>query len=345
MAIMMLGSWLRYKKYKLNSLVHEGGADRLTGCWKKYSAGYAKLDKKNCVILAHFFLRSRMLWKFIVLMGSMVSLSYGKVQEECVPCAREGGFMGLNLGYSGGVVQNKKVTGIGSKLALLDVEIPQGPLGIGKIFPEELEKFRQAGFIVGLETGYTFKISGNPGAGWALEPFVNGSLSTTRGKASFPGTYSYVNQSPDVPGVAFQENLIFRNKGFWSTGFRLGPLIQRMFYYIKGGFMMTRMSMSIQRNALTRLVVPSRTLWFPGTVVGLGAEFQLTSVCVIGLDFSINFCTQKRMTVAFPDLGGAVLADLRPTYTHVLFTLKYKFPLKAQIQASSNRHSVYRPSW
>ena len=145
--------------------------------------------------------------------------------------------------------------------------------------------------------------------------------------------------------MAFEEKLRFKNKGYWSTRLRFGPLIQRMFCYVKGGFMMTCMSMSIQHNSLTRLVVPSRTCWFPGGVVGLGAEFQVTSVCVIGLDFTVNLCSQKQMTVAFPDLEGAILSNLRPTYTQALVTLKYKFPLKTRRQAPSNTHSVYRPSW
>ena len=93
---------------------------------------------------------------------------------------REGGFMGLNLGYCGSVVQNNKVIGMGSKLSLLDIEIPQGPLGSGEIYPKELQKkIHQSGFIVGLETGYDFKVSGKAGAGWELGYFLNGSLSTT----------------------------------------------------------------------------------------------------------------------------------------------------------------------
>ncbi|WP_129591784.1 hypothetical protein [Holospora curviuscula] len=284
-------------------------------------------------------------WGLLVLVGGIVSPLVGySIEENCTPCAREGGFMGLNLGYCGGSVKNNRVVGMGSPLSLLDIEIPQGPTVLGRIFPEELQrKFHQNGFIVGIETGYDFKILGTRGKGWALGYFVNGFLSTARGSALFPGQYWYPG-TENTP-IPFEEKLRFRNKGFWSTGLRFGPLIQRMFLYVKGGFMMTRMSMSIQNNSLTRLVVPSRTTWFPGAVVGMGAEFQITPVFVLGLDLTANLCSQKQITVAFTDLNGAMFVALHPFYGQALLTLKYKFPLRTQMRSPSNTHSVYRPSW
>ena len=271
---------------------------------------------------------------------------------EPFPYARAGGFMGLNLGYCGGLVTNTKTSSIGSPLSLLDIEIPSSVTGIGRVYPENLQnKFHQAGFMIGLETGYDFKVSGKREQSWLLGWFVNGSLATTRGTANFDGEYQYVQDAsdPDNPimssWVAFQEKLRFRSKGFWSTGFRFGPTVDRAFIYLKGGFMMSRMTVGIKRNDLSRIVVPSRVRWFPGGVVGLGIEFQVTHSFIMGVELAANLCTSKETTVAFPDLGGAILVQQRPFYGQALLTLKYKFPIRRHIDKPTATHSVYRPQW
>lgn len=273
-------------------------------------------------------------------------------KSTCIPCAREGGFIGLNLGYCGGYVKNNSVTGIGSPLSSLDIEIPQGPTVIGYIHPEALQpRFHQSGFIAALEMGYDFKVGGQKGQSWLLGWFANGSLSTTRGSAEFPGDYTYPTGDVDNNGapimsapVGYQEKLRVRNKGFWSTGFRFGPTVDRMFVYVKGGFLMTRMSISLPMNSLSRLIVPSRTRWFQGGVAGVGIEFQVTPVFVIGVDLTANMCAQKEMVVAFPDIGGAILVQTHPFYGQAMLTLKYKFPVHAAFKPSAI-HSVYRPQW
>ncbi|ETZ04918.1 hypothetical protein [Holospora undulata] len=270
------------------------------------------------------------------------------VKNFCVPCAREGGFMGLNLGYCSGAFNNCPTQGIGSELAAIDIEIPKGPMGVGYICPDELQDgFSQNGFMAGIEMGYDFKVSGKPGKGWMLGYFLNGSLSTTIGKFSFPGSYYYPVEDEDtVPTqVNFEEKLLVKNKGFLSTGLRFGPLVQRAFFYAKSGFMMTRTGISLERSSLTRLVVPSRVYWFKGVVLGVGADFQVSSVFVMGIDITANICGRKKATVAFSDLGGAIFVNLRPVYTQVLLTLKYKFPLRARLNKPSSVSSVYRPSW
>jgi hypothetical protein len=261
--------------------------------------------------------------------------------------------MGLNLGFCGGFVKNNNISPIGSPLSPLDIEIPNSVMGIGYIHPENLQrKVHQSGFLVGIETGCDFAISGRPGRRWLLGGFVNGSLSTTRGSALFNGEYQYpegINPPPLVPIMSpfftFEEKLRIKNKGFWSTGLRFGPTVDRAFIYLKGGFMMTRMTLGGQVNDLSRLVVPSRSLWFPGAVVGLGIEFNLTPVFVMGVDLTANILSQKEMTVAFPDLGGAVLVQMHPFYAQALLTLKYKFPARRQWTKPTATHSVYRPQW
>ena len=306
------------------------------------------------------FLRLAYVIFAIACVGVASASDHAEHDHSTTPYAREGGFMGLNLGYCGGFVKNKNLSQIGSPLSALDIEIPNSVMGIGYVHPENLQsKAHQSGFMVGLETGYDFKVSGKQGQSWLLGWFVNGSLSTTRGSALFNGEYQYqigtrvVNPDPIPPitapimspFVTFEEKLRIKNKGFWSTGLRFGPTVDRAFIYLKGGFMMTRMSVGAQRNDLTRLVVPSRTVWFPGAVVGLGIEFSVTPVFVMGVDLTANLCSQKQMTVAFPDLGGAVLVHMHPLYAQALLTLKYKFPARQQLTKPTATHSVYRPQW
>ncbi|WP_162480265.1 hypothetical protein [Holospora elegans] len=256
--------------------------------------------------------------------------------------------MGLNLGYCSGAFNNCPTRGMGSELAAIDIEIPKGPMGVGYIRPDQLQDgVSQNGFVAGIETGYDFKISGQSGKGWMLGYFLNGSLSTTLGKAAFPGSYRYPDENNDAApsAVHFEEKLLIKNKGFWSTGLRFGPLVRRVFFYAKSGFMMTRTGISLERSTLTRLVVPSRVYWFKGAVLGVGADFQVSPVFLMGIDITANICGKKKATVAFTDLGGAVLVNLRPVYTQVLLTLKYKFPLRARLNKPSAVSSVYRPSW
>lgn len=126
---------------------------------------------------------------------------------------------------------------------------------------------------------------------------------------------------------------------------RFGPTVDRAFIYLKGGFVMTRMTVGAERNDLSRLVVPSRAVWLPGAVVGLGIEFSVTPVFVMGVDLTANVCGQKQMIVAFPDLGGAILVHMHPFYGQALLTLKYKFPARRQLTKPTATHSVYRPQW
>ncbi|ETZ07784.1 hypothetical protein P618_200001 [Holospora obtusa F1] len=288
---------------------------------------------------------SKSILVFFLIIHSEKAQSFKK--EECVPCIREGGFMGLNLGYCFGSVKNASLQGMGNDLSAIDIEIPKGPMGVGYIYPDQIQsKFYQNGFIVGIETGYDFKISGSSGNGLILGYFANGSLSTTKGAASFPGMYQYPDRENFVfPTMSFEEKLRVRNKGFWSTGLRIGPMIKRTFIYVKAGFMMTRTGISLERNELTRIVVPSKVYWFPGSVLGIGTEVQLSPVFVMGIDISASLCKAKQTTVAFPDLGGGMLIKFRPMYTQILFTFKYKFPLKTYLSAPSSVSSVYRPSW
>ena len=293
---------------------------------------------------------------FLVLCGGVTSGSNTSDDPLLsAPYAREGGFMGLNLGYCGGVVKNKNTSPIGSPLSSVDIEIPGSVMGTGYVHPENLQpKFHQSGFIVGLETGYDFQVSGKRGQSWLLGWFVNGALSTTRGSPLFNGEYQYPTGSdPDFnppvpimsPFVPFEEKLTVKNKGFWSTGFRFGPTVDRAFMYLKGGFVMTRMTVGVQRHDLTRLFVPSRSIWLPGGVVGLGIEFSVTPVFIMGVDLTANMFTAKQMTVAFPDLGGAILTHMRPFYGQAMVTLKYKFPVRRTLTKPTAVHSVYRPQW
>jgi hypothetical protein len=299
------------------------------------------------------FLRLTYIFFWVLCVGS-VSASYESDQAHAsIPCAREGGYMGFNLGFCGGFVRNNKVTPIGSPLSALDIEIPNSVLGIGYLHPETLQrKVHQSGFMVGIEMGCDFAVSGKPGQRWLLGWFGNGSFSTTRGSALFNGEYQYpdgidpITLAPIMSSlVTFQEKLRIKNKGFWSTGLRFGPTVDRAFIYLKGGFMMTRMTVGGQVNDLSRLGVPSRVVWFPGAVVGLGIEFNVTPVFVMGVDLTANLCSQKEMTVAFPDLGGAILVQMHPFYAQALLTLKYKFPARRQLTKPTATHSVYRPQW